>query len=303
MTKARGYAYSKTNELFYRCHNCGASLNFGNFIKTIDPYLHKEYVFERYKSGKINTVNENLQKVQLSKPKFDTVEKKKYFEDAEWVDKLPTGHFCLEYVKARKIPAEHYNKFLFTSNYEKFIESLVPDHGKEFIPKDARLVIPFYDEYGDLDAVSGRSLENGDYKLRYMTMRTNESKKKLIYGLDRVDLSKKVFIVEGPIDSLFLDNCVASCDSDLINTKELLKTSDSVLIFDNQPRNKELLKIMENAVNKGYDIVIWPNDIEGKDINEMVMSGKTKEDIQTIISKNTFNGITAAMKFNLWKRI
>lgn len=303
LTKARGYAYSKSNELFYMCHNCGASLNFGNFIKTIDPYLHKEYVLERYKSGKTNNVSGSLQKLQLSTPKFDVLKKRKQFEHAESIDRLPSGHFCLEYVKSRKIPTCHYDKLFFTSNYKKFIDTLVPNHKKENLPEDARLVIPFYDEYNDLIAVTGRSLESGDYKLRYLTIRTNDSIEKLIYGMDRLDKTKNAFLVEGPIDSLFLDNSIASGDSNLLHTAEILKIPNLVLIFDNQPRNKDIVKLMNKAIEFNYNIVIWPTEIQGKDINEMVLSGLSKDDIQDIISKNTFNTINAMMNFNLWKRI
>lgn len=303
LTKARGYAYSKSNELFYMCHNCGASLSFANFIKTIDPYLHKEYVLERYKSGKSNNSGGILQKLQLSTPKFDMVEKRKYFEHAESINRLPSGHFCLEYVKARKIPVYHHDKLFFTGNYKKFIDTLIPNHGKEKLPEDSRLVIPFYDEYNDLIAVTGRSLENADYKLRYLTVRATDSKEKLIYGMDRLNKTKGAFLVEGPIDSLFLDNCIASGDANLIHTAEIVDIPDLILIFDNQPRNKDIVKLMNRAIESNYNVVIWPSEIEGKDINEMILSGLSKEDIQYIISKNTFNTINAMVKFNLWKRV
>ena len=109
--------------------------------------------------------------------------------------------------------------------------ALIPNHGKQLL-NDARLVIPFYDEYNDLIAVSGRALENSSDKLRYVTVRTNDSTDKLIYGLDRVDLTKPVKIVEGPIDSLFLNNCVASGDSSLAIAAKFVDAEQKILLFD-----------------------------------------------------------------------
>jgi hypothetical protein len=194
------------------------------------------------------------------------------------------------------------DNLLFTPNYKKFCDALVPNHGKE-ITADARLVIPFYDKYNTLIGVSGRALENSDYKLRYVTLRTNESQDKLIYGMDKVNTNELVKIVEGPIDSMFLSNCVASGDSALIQTAKLIDAENKVLIFDNEKRNKEIVKLMEDAIKLSYNVVIWPDTIKEKDINEMVMSGISPDEIEEIISSNTFNGLRAQMKFVSWKKI
>jgi hypothetical protein len=151
--------------------------------------------------------------------------------------------------------------------------------------------------------VSGRALENSDYKLRYFTLRTNESQDKLIYGMDKVNTNELVKIVEGPFDSMFLSNCVGSGDSALIQTAKLIDAENKVLIFDNEPRNKEIVKLMEDAIKLGYDIVIWPDTIEQKDINEMVMAGFSPDEIEGIISSNTFTGLRAQMKFISWKKV
>tara|TARA_R100001079_G_C4381753_1_gene123405 strand:- start:188 stop:718 length:531 start_codon:yes stop_codon:yes gene_type:complete len=171
---------------------------------------------------------------------------------------------------------------------------------------DARLVIPFYDENDELFAVSGRSLETNDKILRYVTIRTNENENKLIFGLDRVDFDDVVYIVEGPLDSLFLDNCIASGDANLsIIAKELVDVDkeDKVLIFDNEPRNAEVCKLMHNAIREGHHLVIWPESIKEKDINEMIVSGYSQREIKSIISKNTFCCIRAFNKLVFWKKV
>ncbi len=301
-TKARGYVFAKGNNLFYRCHNCGVSTNVANLIKHVDSSLHKEFVLERYKSGETNNSFNANTVLNISPPKFDRVEKTKVFEHAEWVNKLPSGHFCLEYLTKRKIPEQYYSKLLFTQHYKQFCDVLIPNHGKQIID-DARLVIPFYDEYDDLIAVSGRALETSDKTLRYVTIRTNDDKKKLLFGMDTVDLKKTVKIVEGPIDSLFLSNCLASGDANLCLTADEISANEKVLIFDNEPRNKEIVKMMQNAINLHHNVVIWPASVKGEDINEIILSGKPVDEIENIISSNTFKDIEAQLKFNMWKKI
>jgi len=274
-TKARGYVFPKGNNLFYRCHNCGVSISVGNFINTI---------------------------LNIPSPRFDKLDKQKVFEHAEWVDKLPSGHFCLVYCAKRQIPSNILSKLLFTPHYKQFCDALVPNHGKTIVD-DARLVIPFYDEYNELIAVSGRALETGDKTLRYITLRTNDSQDKLIFGMDRVDLNQTVKIVEGPVDSLFLKNCIASGDANLVLCADAISSDKIVLIFDNEPRNKEIVKMMQNAIGLKYDVVIWPDTIGGKDINEIILSGKSQDEIEEIISSNTFRGIEAQLKFNMWKKV
>ena len=301
-TKARGYVFPKGNNLFYRCHNCGVSISVGNFIKAVDESLYKEFVLEKYKSGETNNTRSANTILNIPSPRFDKLDKQKVFEHAEWVDKLPSGHFCLVYCVKRHIPSNILSKLLFTPHYKQFCDVLVPNHGKTIVD-DARLVIPFYDEYNELIAVSGRALETGDKTLRYITLRTNDSQDKLIFGMDRVDLNQTVKIVEGPVDSLFLKNCIASGDANLVLCADAISSDKIVLIFDNEPRNKEIVKMMQNAIGLKYDVVIWPDTIGGKDINEIILSGKSQDEIEEIISSNTFRGIEAQLKFNMWKKV
>ena len=302
LSKARGYVFQKGTNLFYNCHNCGVGTNLGNLIKQVDPSLHKEFVLERYKSGESGFSNFKSPSFDIPAPRFDKVAKEKTFDHAEWVNNLPAEHFCSLYCTNRRFLSIMTDNLLFTPNYKKFCDALVPNHGKE-ITADARLVIPFYDKYNTLIGVSGRALENSDYKLRYVTLKTTESQDKLIYGMDKVNTNELVKIVEGPIDSMFLSNCVASGDSALIQTAKLIDAENKVLIFDNEKRNKEIVKLMEDAIKLSYNVVIWPDTIKEKDINEMVMSGISPDEIEEIISSNTFNGLRAQMKFVSWKKI
>jgi len=301
-SKARGYVFSKGNDLIFKCHNCGVGTNVGNFLKHIDSSLYREYTLEKYKTGESNNSYSANTILNIQPPKFGRVEKTKIFEHAEWLNRLPSEHHCVVYATNRKIPSKFYNKLLFTQHYKQFIDVLIPNHGKQLVD-DARLIIPFYDEYDDLIAVSGRALETSDKTLRYVTLRTNENENKLIYGLDRLDLKQPVKIVEGPIDSMFLTNCVASGDANLSIAADEISADEKILIFDNEPRNKEIVKMMQNAIKSSHNVVIWPSTMQGKDINEMIMNGHTMDEIERIISNNTKSGLEAQTAFVFWKKV
>ena len=300
--KARGYVYKKGNNLFYSCKNCGIGTSVGKLLEQVDGSLYKEYILERYKAGESGTSNYTKPTFNVPSPRFDKLDKQKQFEHAEFCFDLPSGHFCLDYLKNRQIPKDFYSQLLFTSHYKQFIDTLVPNHGKKLVD-DARLIIPFYDVYNNLIAVSGRALETNDKTLRYITIRTTDSEDKLVFGMDRMIVHEPVRIVEGPIDSLFIKNCVASGDSSLTTVAENISAGKKVLIFDNEPRNKEIVKLMQDAIKSNHQIVIWPNTIEAKDINEMVVSGISVDEIEAIISSNTFSGLEAQAKFIFWKKV
>ena len=299
-TKCRGYVFRKKNDYFYMCHNCGASLTFYQFLEKVDSDLIKQYALERYSSGETGTHN-------YKKPTFDEFKIKPVFKtktkiNLESIDSLPDSHFAKEYCKNRLIPADKLKNLYYTSDFKKFVSDIGVEK-ENLIENDHRLVIPFYDKHNQLVAVSGRALEASSYKLRYVTLRTNDSDDKLIYGMDRVNLNDTVYLVEGPLDSLFLKNCVASGDANLSLTAKNISAKKLVLIFDNEPRNKEVCKMIENAIKSNHYVVIWPDNIEGKDINEMVLNGFSTGEIQEIIDSNTFYGLEAIAKFTFWKKL
>ena len=302
LSKMRGFIFRKENDMFYKCHNCGQGLSLGNLIKYIDPNLYKEYILERFKNGEGGKSNFKKPSFNIPSPRFGKVEKEKIFEHAEWLSKLPSGHFCLVYCTNRGFLSRIADRLLFTSNYRQFIDALVPNHEKKLID-DARLIIPFYDEYNNLIAVSGRALETSDKTLRYITIRTTDSTDKLIYGMDTVDTSKTVYVVEGPIDSFFINNAVAAGDANLTAVADKLGIDNTVLIYDNEPRNKEIVNMVERAVKNNYRVVIWPNNVEGKDINEMILDGMTESEIKEIIDTNTISGLRSLTEFTYWKKL
>jgi len=294
--KARGFVYRKQNDYFFMCHNCGASTTFYNFLKQVDESLLKEYQLERYKNGE--TGNNNYPKPEFEEYKTETPKFKKALE-LPTIDSLPEAHFAKNYVSQRRIPETFYSQLYFAEDFAAFIQSLGIE--KENLHKDdKRLVIPFYDKDKNLIAIQGRAL--GESKLRYITLKLHDDNKK-VYGLDRANTESMVYVTEGPIDSMFLENAVATADSNLESITDCVDKSNVVLVFDNEPRNKEIINKINHAIENHFNVVIWPEFIEEKDINEMVLNGFSPDEIQDIISKNTFVNLRAKMEFVNWKKI
>jgi DNA primase len=293
--KSRGYVYRKKNDYFYMCHNCGASTTFYNFLKQVDESLLKEYQLERYKNG--DTGNNNYPKPIFEEFKAEAPTFKKSLELPS-IDSLPEAHFAKVYVQQRRIPETIYSQLYYAEDFAAFIQSLGIE--KELSKEDKRLVIPFYDQEKNLVAVQGRAL--GESKLRYITIKLHEDNHKF-FGLDRIDEDKMIYVVEGPIDSMFLDNAVATADSNLESITSIYDKSKVTLIFDNEPRNKEIVKKIDEAIEKHYNVVIWPEMIESKDINDMVKEGFSPDEIQDIISKYTFVNLRAKAELVNWKKV
>ena len=289
-TKARGYLYRKKNDMFYKCHNCGVGASLGNFIKHLDPKMYSEYVLERYKGSAPTT----------QKPKFDFKPSKfkdyTILDDLKKISDLPEDHPVFKYVKNRLIPPAYYDKLYLADKFHKFANKVKPNTFKERYDHP-RLIIPFFDVDGKVFAFQGRAF--GKEQPKYITLKFDEDKQK-VFGLDRVNLQQHIHIVEGPIDSFFIDNCIAAAGADLtIN----ISPDNITYIFDNEPRNKEIIKRMETIIDKGYNVVIWPDSIQSKDVNEMLMTKEISlQQLPSLISTNPYSRLSALTQLNNYKK-
>jgi len=279
-TKTRGYLYTIKADVNFRCHNCGASMTFSNFLKEIDPVVHKQYVFERFKqgtTGRGTVVEEPVFKFET--PKFKT-----------GID-LPlasTVDVSRIYLEKRKLDP---TKFYYA---EKFVE-YVNSHKQSLNMKEhSRIIIPLYYQK-NLVGVQGRTLNSNSVK--YITTIFYDEAPK-IYGLDNIRRDAPVFITEGPFDSTFLLNSIAMCGADSDVRKWGVSTP--VWVYDNEPRSKEITTRISSAITRGDSVVIWPTGIEEKDINDMILAG---HDVQSIVESNTYSGLEANLQFTTWKRI
>ena len=282
-TKTRGYLYQIKNNTNYKCHNCGVSLSFNNFLKQIDPMLHKQYSMEKFKegfTGKNFVVEEP--KFEFSKPKFT----KKL--DLPKASEVPIAK---EYLEKRKLNPE---KFYYAENFKKWVNQ--QKHTFENINKDeSRIIIPMYDVDNDLIGFQGRSIESSYNK--YITIMLVDDAPK-VYGLEKIDSQKPVYIVEGPFDSTFIKNAIAMCGSDI--DIRSFGWSDYIWVFDNEPRNREIINRISKTIDRGDKVVIWPTSIKQKDINDLVIAGY---DPENMLESNTYSGLEAKVKFNEWKKV
>ena len=130
---------------------------------------------------------------------------------------------------------------------------------------------------------------------RYYTIILNESYPK-IFGLDTVDMDRKFYVFEGPIDSMFIPNSTAMLGGTLFGN------DNAVIVYDNEPRNEEICKKIQKAINRGYKVCIWPENVVEKDVNELVMNGVPADFIKTMIDNNTWSSISAQLVFNNWRK-
>ena len=279
-TKTRGYLYTIKADVNYRCHNCGASMTFSNFLKEIDPVIHKQYVFERFKQGSTGrgtVVEEPV--FNFEKPTFKTT-----------ID-LPlasTVDISRTYLEKRKLDP---TKFYYA---ERFVEYVNSHNQSMDVKEHPRIIIPLYYQK-NLVGVQGRSLDSNSVK--YITTIFYDDAPK-IYGLDSIRRGAPVFITEGPFDSTFLLNSIALCGAD--GDVRKWGVSTPVWVYDNEPRSKEITERISSAITRGDSVVIWPTGIEEKDINDMILAG---HDVQSIVESNTYSGLEANLQFTTWKRI
>ena len=281
--KARGYVYPLKADMNYKCHNCGASSTFSNFLKQIDPTLHKQYVFEKFQTR--NTGKGSI----IETPKLDF--KKPVFKKSLDLPKASEVPVAKEYLEKRKLDP---TKFYFASKFKKWVntqkQTFDTTHRDE-----SRIIIPMYDTERNLIGFQGRAL--GPNFVKYITVMLNENAPK-IYGLERVNSEETVYVVEGPFDSTFVENSIALCGSD--GDMAHLEGSSIVYVYDNEPRNQEILGRIERCIDRGERVVIWPTGIEQKDINDMFLVGY---DIMDTLKSNTYSGLEAKVKFNNWKKV
>ena len=281
-SKMRGYLYNIKADINFRCHNCGASMTFSNFLKQLDPVIHKQYVFERFKNnstGRGTVVEEPTFKFE--EPKFKTKIR------IPLCSEIRRGR---EYLKARRLDPK---RFYWAEDFAGFVNSIKPTFGSN-VPKESRIIIPLYYNK-DLIGIQGRSVDPSPVK--YITTIFYDDAPK-IYGLDNIRQDAPVFVTEGPFDSTFISNSIAMCGADADVRR--WGVSDPVWIYDNEPRSKEIVKRISDTIDRGEKVVIWPNNIYEKDINDMVLAG---HDVQSIVESNVYDGLEANLKFTTWKRI
>ena len=283
--KARGYFFRIKADMVFKCHNCGVGRTLPNFLKDQAPDLYDEYIMERYKKGTTGKGS------FVPKPKFNKPVFKKH-GNLQKVSELNISHPANEYIVGRQLDP---SLFYFTDKFCTWVNTQKPTFSD--IHKDhSRIIIPFIDSDGKWFGFQGRSLNPKD-KMRYITVMLDENKPK-IYGLDRININKPIYIVEGPFDSTLLGNSLAMAGSDV--DSRTFGWSNYIWVYDNEPRNREIVNRISKSIDRGEKVVIFPPNIKEKDINDMHIAG---HDVQSLVESNIYQGLEAQVKLTEWKKV
>ena len=286
--KARGFVFEIKGDLVYKCHNCGVSMPIGKLFEHVDPQLYKEYRLEKFKdSNKPRVDMRKVKRVVSTTPVF----KVNILKDLTPIDELNNSHPAREYLLNRRLPT---TALYYTEKFKEWTNSVKPDTFLDTTQDEGRIIIPFRTQEGDVFGFQGRSLSNAG--LRYITVLLDEDQPK-IFGLETIDHEQTIYITEGPFDSLLINNSLAMAGADVSGLPDSF--TNRVFVYDNEPRNNEITARIERHINSGDAVVIWPDNIKEKDINDMILAGHL---VQKMIESNVYSGLTAKLKFNEWKK-
>jgi len=294
--KARGWLLELDDHVNFYCHNCGASMSLGRFLKTCWPPIYNEYVVDR----KLDRVQEEkkpkketpLDKLKMPRPKFEFSPLKKLKK----VSALKPTHPVKKYIEKRRIPASQQYKLYYAPRFKEWVEGFMPRSKTKNLKEEPRLIIPFIDQDKKLFGFTGRAFDNKS--LRYITFMIDETMPK-VFGLDSVDMSRQFFVVEGALDSLFIYNAIAMAGADI---KHL--DNNAVYVFDNEPRNEQICDRMEKILEQGHKLVIWPSYIpSGEDINDLVTAGFSQEQVNEVLTDNIYEGLMGKLQLSNWRKV
>jgi hypothetical protein len=298
-SKARGYLIQDKNSVYSMCHNCGESHKFPRFLQLVNPALHQEYSFEVFQGRRDIVVTDPVPPKEIEPSELSQLSK---------ISLLASDHPAVTYLDARLIPKQCHSKLYYADNFYKFCRNYFSDKYQSNY-KERRIVFPLINRHQKLIGFQGRAIVPTE--LRYITALLSPTNPK-IFGLDTVDFNRANYCLEGPFDALFVPNSIAvlgvAADSQLRQAG--LPTGLTTIVYDNEPRNKDVCRNILKAIANGYRVVIWPKKIREKDVNDMIARcvadgvsvDQATDYITTVIKSNIYQGMEAEIKFNEWKR-
>ena len=298
--KARAYIYDKKGKMWFHCHNCNKTQTIPNFLKDIDQSLYNEFVLEKLKDQK--TVHQLDLENFVSKMKPPKFIQSNVLKGLKKVSQLPSSDPVKKFVVKRKIPNPFHAKLFSCPEFFSYTNKLLPNKfdNKTLLFDETRLLIPFISQNNEVFAFQGRAL--GKSEVKYITIILDENIPKL-YGMNSIDLNRLTFVFEGPIDSTFIPNSLATAGGDLVSSLSDMDKDNLIIVYDNEPRSRETKDKINKAIQQGYKVCIWPNYIEQKDINDMILAGLDADYIEYIIKNNSFVNLSASMALSKWSRV
>ena len=287
--KARGFFFPKKNDFYYKCHNCGIGHTMYKFLEIVAPVLCREYALERWRGGENGHSN-------YTKPDETVIARQAIKISLPRISELDADHAARKYCDGRLLP--HTDRLYFSHSFGDWVRGIDPTYST--VPNDERIVIPFLNKSGELLGVQGRAIGGSKSAIRYITVKFAKDGR-MFFGGDTVDYSRRVYATEGPLDSLFLDNGIAFAGSEVGDV--VRRFNDVVIVLDNEPRNREIVEATREAIEAGYQVCVWGAGILEKDINDMILSGKSCREIQDAIDRYSCSGMEARLKWSQWKKV
>ena len=291
-TKARFYMFEHKNHLVGKCHNCQASISFGKLLKELDYNLYERYVYDRYKNG---AKHQDTLKPGFEESLFKPKAKESTLEGLTPLTKLGDSHPAMKYIKSRNIPKDRYGDIYFVEKFFAWANKHT-DKFKSYKVDHSRIVLPWMSVQGKMVAFDARSIDKVEPRYYHVVI---DDTAPLFFGLNKIDFDKPIHVVEGSFDSMFVENCLAVGTAALYRYQSL---DDVTYIPDKDVRNKEVMKVVKKMINMGLKVCMLPPDFPGKDLNEFIKTGRTVDELKTVIESNTYQGLMALNHFSFWKK-
>lgn len=287
-SKTRFYFFQQKGKYFVKCHNCGYANVFEKLLENMAINLYQDYTLEKLSEWQPVTREIVFKAPVLNK-------EPNVLEGLETIFDLDSSHPAKQYLLKRMIPEKYLKQLYYTDDFSEVAKRISKDAK---CPRDSRIIIPFLNKDGKIFAVQGRSLDPHS-QLRYITVRRDGDETIKAFGLNTVDPRATNYCLEGPFDSMFIENSIAMAGSGIGDVP--YDTSKTVFVYDNEPRSREIVKIIGDAIEEGACVCIWPDGITEKDINDMVLAGR--DNVKVIIDQNSYSGLMAKLKFNQWRKV
>lgn len=298
--KARGYMMLHDGNYFYKCHNCGWSANFDFFLQKHGPLFYKEYMLEKLKDDKPSAVDDAATAMAESASK--RIRGIGPLAKLKKISQLPPHHKAVKFIRSRLIPNPLHAVLRYSDDFSGWTNSILPDKLPKTKLPERRIIIPLLDQYKNMFGFQGRAI--GDSEYRYVTIMLREDMPK-VFGLHNVKKDKPIYAFEGPFDSMFVDNSIAACGSDIVQVLDQLtwiNKEDVTIVYDNEPRSDIINSKINKAIDKGYKVFIWPSSIVDKDLNDYVMRTNRIADLKLLIDENSYSGLSAKMALSAYRK-
>ena len=278
--KKRGYIYKIKNDLNFKCHNCGISMKFKSFLRNLDKSLYDAYITRHFK----NTDDKKNDAVFASYLKAKSNPTLSNFKSVcTPLNKLEGTHAAVDYLKSRGILAMPSNVYYIDSTCK--LSMLDPEKYSSLNKlKSPRILFVSLDFQGHLTKIKARTINDSGWEPRFVSLSFGESNP---FNWENVDHKSRIYVVEGEMDALSVNNAIAKGSSDLYNVHV---DGESTYVYDNELNNKEIVTGMKHTLNLGRDLMFWPEGIPYKDLNE-IKSVRPDLNLSKFIDKHTYRGL------------